>query len=279
MEARHLDITSVGIVAGGIGLVSSPIAISADFNAGEFDGNNAMVVNGGVIENRSNTDLVSLVGKDGSRGLVFDFDGQTGEGDSWAELRVYPFTHIGTEFWVEWDLWIDGDTVIPTRNNDKLLRAWHSGPNRNIDDKENYILVAVEFVPENYSMSGNLVSPSTPGWYPRVSEARGDPCETRLPDHHETWGIYAPLFTSAHFGTWIKPRIHVRAKYQDSLIRVWRDSTLCAETIAEDYSIICPVWAGQVFNQLYLHGYANSGILGQWVVDNLKIYTSDPGWS
>jgi hypothetical protein len=249
--------------------------LSADFEVGNFDGNNAMPVTGGVVENRANIELVAGAGYNGTRGMRFNFLGTEENDDSWAEMRWYATNPIGrrlfSRFWMRLEAGINYPATGGTRN-DKLFNAFSglssTDPNR--------LLVVMEMVPANYSLNGSLVTPSAAGLYPRLASAAAEPYETREPDRHDTWAIYAPLFVAAEIGAYKLIEIEYYAKVGGSYAKIWADGVLCGETIATDYSFLTPAWdaAGQEFENGYALGYAATGVLGQITLDDFRIYSS-----
>jgi hypothetical protein len=230
----------------------------------------------------ANVQVLPAVGFEGSYGLSFNFEGLEENGDSWAEQRFRAQTTWGTDVWFKFRLFVPSDVIYPATGgtrNDKLLNVWYGGPDRTgSNTAPNVLLTLLELVPENYSLSGTLVTPATVGLYPRLASAAAEPYETREPDRHDTWAIYAPLIRPVDVGTWIQIRVHFHAQVDGSYAKIWRGSTLCGETIASDYSFLTPDWATaqQKYTNGYLLGYANTGVLGDWVVDDFEVHNSDP---
>lgn len=236
---------------------------------------------GNLVEvSEANTEIQVGRGYRGSRGLVFKFlRTENGNTDSWAEKRYRAGTNWGLEVWIKFKLTLPASFPIHTSgDHDKLFQIWFSTDNGATNgNPATDLAVTVELCPNNYSLSGSQVTPSTPpGLFAYLSSA-GGVGEAREPNDENTLSIIEPLFRVADLSQTLDIKIRIKAAENASRFEIYRNGTLCSRTVeAANYSFITATMGADVFNACYILGYSNRGLLAEMVVDNFEIHSTDP---
>lgn len=205
-------------------------------------------------------------------------------GDHAAAIRFGPnadgedgFAFIQNDF-VEEDLkeiWVSYRLYIPSNyrhreqsstQNNKFFIVW--GDPRS--DKDAYM--SVNLLRGNSDTDSNF----------RIVLDKGDE------DIARTQEVVSPFITSNDLGEWHEFKAHLKvasgADTEDGVYQYWWDGSLLAENFSVDFYVDPDAVAEDpknYFEHLRIWGWANSGYTEQtdFLVDEVMIFTEDPGWN
>ena len=194
---------------------------------------------------------------------------------STAEQR-FRLAQGASEIWIEYDFMVPVNFFhrMSTNNNNKFLALW----------EENYTgvaadgvtptpLLAFEFRPMNDSpnRTGEVGS--------SYLYLHGEDRTGKM--HGGLGNKWLSAFGSWNRGKWLKIRIHVRLATNDTtddgLVELFADGILVISAPNLPFHSSA---SGHYFRNGYLLGWSNSGydVDTEFKVDNIKLFTSNPGW-
>ncbi|HEX6925877.1 MAG TPA: Ig-like domain-containing protein [Longimicrobiaceae bacterium] len=195
----------------------------------------------------------------GSRSLEFRYGPYEG-GYRWAEQR---FAHDPVqEYWLEYYVYIPENYFhhrVDNANNNKFFAWW--GPNGySAPGMGTFQLWAIGDTGDSY-----------------INMNRYGPNST----YAEYTGRNANIFDASHHGTWQRIRIHLKLSdmgQRNGIQKLWRGDELLLNDINDNNS--ADRAEANVLTAGYFWGWDNGRYTEPTVfyVDDIKIYTSDPGW-
>ncbi len=205
------------------------------------------------------------IARTGNKSLEFLYHGKPPGGDATAEQRFTFAPNASTapsEVWMEWYVYFPKNFVYRTDGvalNNKLFNIWA----------------------ETYSASPNFdmeYQGSTSSISPHVNiYTSGGPNSANF--HFDTYQIWTNDASVA--GAWHQIRLYMRLGNGNTdlgAIDVWFDGKLVVHLRTNELPFYDT--AHNYFRNGYLMGWANTGFTNDtaFYIDDLKVYTSDPGW-